>query len=167
MNEFVMLTLFKEYNELQENDKILLISCEDTNMVHAMPEYLLKYIVLIEPVNIKPIIKHQYIYSNSIDEFNFFKNQKLDCIDSIYKKLKKIFKGLSYDSDYIISRTLILSYLCKIQDESRVLENFVVCDLNSSFKEYELKEKFIENIQNNIEEFDSKLIDLIKGDKNE
>ena len=45
-----------------------------------------------------------------------------------------------------------------------MLENFVVCDLNSSFKDYKLKEKFIENIQNNIEEFDSKLIDLIKGD---
>lgn len=164
MNEFVMLTLFKEYNELQESDKILLISCEDSNMVHAIPEYLLKYIVLIELVNIKPIVKQEYIYSNSIDVFNSFKNEELDHVDSIYKKLKKIFTDLNYDNSYIISRTLILSYLCKIQDESRILENFVICDLRSSFRDYELKEKFIENIQNNIKEFDSKLIDIIKGD---
>ncbi|MDY4079546.1 MAG: hypothetical protein SOY42_12310 [Clostridium sp.] len=164
MNEFVMLTLFKEYNELQESDKILLISCEDSNMVHAIPEYLLKYIVLIELVNIKPIVKHEYIYSNSIDVFNSFKNEELDHVDSIYKKLKKIFTDLNYDNSYIISRTLILSYLCKIQDELRILENFVICDLRSSFRDYELKEKFIENIQNNIKEFDSKLIDIIKGD---
>lgn len=163
MNESLMLPLFKEYIEADENNKLILISCEDTNMVNLMPSYLFEYMVPIEIMDIRPIMQHNYVYTNSTRVLQLFRKNQLDINDS-YKKLSKLLKDIEIINAYINTRTLILAYLCRIRDIKNALECLSICDLKVMFKDDDVREIIANNIDNYQDNFTQELKNLIVGE---
>ena len=145
MNETTILSFIKEVNDI-DNDKILLISCDDSNMKELMPSYMYEYFSLIEINDIKPVLKYDYCYGDSVNALTEFKEQKIE-IDSSYSKLKKLFKNVDFNKAYIASRTLILAYLKELS-QNKALKILATCDIKSTINDDETIEKLSANIQN-------------------
>jgi len=163
MNESTMLPLFKEYIEAEESDKLILISCEDMDMVKLMPSYLVEYMALIKITDIKPIVLNKYVYAESTSALQVVRKQELEINDS-YEKLSKLLKQMEVTSAYIITRTLILAYLCKVRNFQKALECLSICDLKLMCKDDNLREKIANNIDNYRNDFTPDLKNLIVGE---
>ena len=163
MNESIITSLFREYVEYDDSNKIILFTCEDNDMIDLMPRYLFEYITLIRIFDIKPVMKYKYDYLNSVDVLKSFRTRNLN-IGNSYKKLNKLFKNLNLNKSYIISRALILAYLYEVREENRALECLILCDINLNLTNTELIEKIIKNIKDYIEDFNLELLEVIKGE---
>lgn len=163
LNEAVIMPLFKEYAESGINEKIILISSEDEDMVKLVPLYLFEYIAVVNISKIKPVIKYEYLYGDSVESLQSLKEDDLD-INSSYKKLNKLFKGLDFNKSYVMSRMLMLSYLCKILNEEKALECLIKCDIKSILNDKDMQNKMVNNIENYINDFSFGVKELIEGE---
>lgn len=163
MNESLLLPLLKEYTESKETDKIIIMSCEDTNMVDLIPSYLFEYIAPIEIKDIRPVIQSNYINANNMDTLRKFKNSQLD-INFSYKKLSRLFKNINNFNSYIFTRTLILGYLCEQMEYDNALVCLGICDLQFVIKDENIKEKIENNIENYENDFCEDFKTLIVGE---
>jgi uncharacterized coiled-coil protein SlyX len=162
MNESLMLPLFKEYTESEEDNKIILISCEDIDMVNLMPSYLFEYLALIEILDIRPVIQCNYNYADNTEMLRSIRKSELNIEDS-YKKLKRLLEYIEAEDSYIITRSLILAYLCNMEDVGSALKCLSICDLKSMFKD-DVREKIGSNIDNYPDYFAQELKESIVGD---
>ncbi|MHC6180933.1 hypothetical protein ACYUJ6_13950 [Clostridium sp. JNZ X4-2] len=165
MNESLMLPLFKEYTESEEDNKIILISCEDIDMVNLMPSYLFEYLALIEILDIRPVIQCNYNYADNTEMLRSIRKSELNIKDS-YKKLSKLLEYVGFKNPYIITRSLILAYLynMNMEDMGNALKCLSICDLKSMFKDDGIKEKIGSNIDNYPDCFTQDLKESIAGD---
>ncbi|MBV4436323.1 hypothetical protein [Clostridium tyrobutyricum] len=163
MNESLLLPLFKEYVESEEDNKIILLSCEDIDMVNLMPAYLFEYLSLIEIADIRPAVQFNYNYADNTKILQSIRKSELNLKDS-YKKLSKLFEHTEVENSYVITRSLILAYLCKMEDISSALKCLSICDLKLMFKDDDVKEKIRSNIDNYTDYFTQDLKEFIEGD---
>ncbi|MFD3156729.1 hypothetical protein ACFIJ5_07700 [Haloimpatiens sp. FM7330] len=163
INESLMLPLFKEYIETEENDRIIVASCEDINMVNLMPSYLLEYMALIKITDIRPVVQHNYVCTDSTSLLQLMRKNELEINDS-YKKLSKLLKHIEVVNAYIITRSLILAYLCNEKEMQNALVCLSICDLKLMFKDNDVREKIANNIDNYQNDFTQELKNLIVGE---
>lgn len=163
MNESLMLPLFKEYIEAEKNNRLILISCEDVNMFNLMPSYLFEYVAPIKITDIIPVVNHNYIYINSTSVLQLLRKNQLEINDS-YKKLNKLLKHIEVINAYIITRALILAYLCKNREMQNALVCLSICDLKLMFTDDDIREKIANNIDNYQNDFTQDLKNLIVGE---
>ncbi|MCC9293501.1 hypothetical protein ACFHWD_01260 [Clostridium sp. MT-14] len=162
MNESLLLPLFKEYVESKEDNKIILLSCEDINMANLIPSYLFEYLALIKISNIRPVVQFDYNYADNMKILQSIRKSKLNIEDS-YKKLKRLLEYIEAEDSYIITRSLILAYLCNMEDVGSALKCLSICDLKSMFKD-DVREKIGSNIDNYPDYFAQELKESIVGD---
>lgn len=163
INESLLLPLLKEHTESKETDKIIIISCEDTNMAELIPFYLFEYVAPIEIKDIRPVIQSNYINANNIDTLRKFKNSQLD-INFSYKKLNRLFKNINNFNSYVFTRALILGYLCEQMDYDDALVCLGICDLKFLIKDESIKEKIENNIDDYEDDFCEDFKTLIVGE---
>lgn len=162
MNESIMIPLFKEYMESKNDEKILLISSEDTEMVKLIPVYLFEYIALINILKMKPMMKYDYISGDNIENLQYLREEDLD-LNSSYKQLNKLFKGIDFNKSYLMSRVLILSYLYKFMEYGQALECLIKSEIKFVSKDNDIQDEIINNIQNHINDFSLDVKELIEG----
>ncbi|CAB1252929.1 conserved hypothetical protein [Clostridiaceae bacterium BL-3] len=162
MNESLLLPLFKEYIESKEDNKIILLSCEDINIVHLMPSYLFEYLALIKISDIRPVVQSDYNYADNTKILQSIRKSKLNIEDS-YKKLRRLLEYIKAEDSYIITRSLILAYLCNMEDTGSALKCLSICDLKLMFKD-DVIEKIGSNIDNYPDYFTQELKKSIIGD---
>lgn len=163
LNESVILPLLKEYSESQNNEKIILVSCEDTEIIELMPRSLFEYFIQIEIKDIRPVVRCDYSYAYSVDIFQEFKKTDVD-IDKSYKKINNLFRNSNINKAYLLSRAIILSYLQEIQLDEYALNCLTVCDIKNILEDDELRSEVIENMQKYTGEFNLELQKLIEGE---
>ena len=146
-NENSILPLLKKHINVKENPKILLMTCEDENDIKLMPKYLLEYISLLKLDITRPRLSCNYTYSNGVKVLNEFRTQLKD-IKFGYDEMKKIFRGIEFSAAYIITRAIILEYICEFRNTESALECLLISEIKLISEYYNIEDK----IQINIEE---------------
>lgn len=160
INESAILPLLKEYLEDEESEKIILLSCEDEDVLKLIPAYLFDYVALIQIEEMTPAINTTYIKQDSKDEIRKIRQSNLE-VNKAYKNLKRLFMGTNFTKGYLISRSFILAYLYEIMIEEEAIEYLLQCDLKTIVTYIDERDKIVSNIEQNPIYFNKKLREII------
>ncbi len=162
MNEGIVLPLLKEYleEEGEHTEKIILLSCEDEEVLKLIPTYLFNYMAIVQIEEMYPVINVKYELQDSRVEIKEIRKNNLD-IDKAYKKLRKLFKDTTFTKGYLISRSLILAYLYQVMIEEAAIECLMRCDLKIIFGYVDEREQIAQNIDHNRKDFEESLKEII------